>query len=70
MSLRRRKAIFDRGVAARRKTRQTNEELYMCPLCLELFARVETQAGGALSEEHAPPESLGGKVVDPFSPLP
>jgi hypothetical protein len=63
VTLKHRKAMFERGSAALHATVPSLHGLYACPLCLGLFPSEEVEDGGELSEEHAPPQSLGGQVV-------
>jgi hypothetical protein len=63
MAIQRRKAMFDRGAAALHALSPSVQDVYGCPLCLRGFSKDEVEADGMLSEEHAPPESLGGEVV-------
>jgi hypothetical protein len=63
MAIQRRKAMFDRGAAALNALNPSVQDVYGCPLCLRGFSKDEVEAEGMLSEEHAPPESLGGEVV-------
>jgi hypothetical protein len=55
--------MFDRGAAALHTLIPSMQDVYGCPLCLRGFSSDEVEADGMLSEEHAPPESLGGEVV-------
>jgi hypothetical protein len=56
-------AMFDRGASALHALSPSVQDVYGCPLCLRGFSKDEVEADGMLSDEHAPPESLGGEVV-------
>jgi hypothetical protein len=58
----RRKAFFDRGVAAFQRATGTNEEVYYCPICENPFGR-DSLATKELTFEHVPPRSLKGRDI-------
>lgn len=41
----------------------TEEDWYLCPLCLDVIFTVDELATGELSVEHVPPRSLGGREL-------
>jgi hypothetical protein len=51
---------FEDGAAALARIGRTEGNLYACPICLRTFGRDQVDH---LSEEHVPPQSLGGKVI-------
>lgn len=51
---------FEDGAAALQRIGRTEGNLYTCPICLRVFGRDQVNQ---LSEEHVPPESLGGKAI-------
>lgn len=57
-----RAAIFRRGAEAVSRLVDGAADLYVCPLCLRGFDQSALE-DRALTVEHAPPESIGGRVV-------
>ncbi|MBU6430471.1 MAG: hypothetical protein KGR26_15750, partial [Cyanobacteria bacterium REEB65] len=57
------RAIFRRGAAALAIAEPERSGVYRCPLCLADFEESAIEPGGNLSLEHAPPQSIGGKIV-------
>lgn len=57
-----RERFFERGAAALEKLNPEWRRLYACPICTMLFTE-ESLDDGSLTLDHAPPRSVGGRVV-------
>jgi len=58
----RRKAWFDRGARALKSVAAVDGEIYACPICFRGFSS-DALGQGLLTEDHVPPESLGGRPL-------
>jgi hypothetical protein len=54
--------MFKKGVRAYRHISGSSEDLYPCPIC-GLLLPEEAVSTGDLTEEHAPPQSMGGQPI-------
>lgn len=61
-SVRKRLALFRRGVAAYQQLTGDSRELYFCPLCTTAFERADAESG-RLTLEDVPPKSRGGRPL-------
>jgi hypothetical protein len=61
-SFNRKRAIFQRGAEALSVYSNISEDLYACPICLDVF-RLDALSRGILTVEHVPPASLGRKGI-------
>jgi hypothetical protein len=62
MASRRAEAWFEAGAAAVHRFASYLEGHYACPLCARLFGRTALY-NGTLTEEHTPPQSVGGQPL-------
>jgi hypothetical protein len=59
---RRREAFFARAAEAIRRNSNETRELFVCPICDNIFTRADLDAG-RLTLEDVPPKSMGGKPI-------
>lgn len=62
MSKSKRLALFQIGSEAAARVLRTRAGIYVCPLCAKGFAK-QAVATGALTLEHVPPASVGGRGI-------